>query len=319
MTQFEDDSDFPEILQSTCTQPSGKLRVDKYLVELFPELNRSRIQKALEAGQVRINGIPVSKKQVLEAGDVVEIQVESEKSLIPHPVEIALDVLFEDDDIIVVNKPANMVTHPGNGTGENTLAHALLFRCRGKLSTLNGEDRPGIVHRLDKDTTGLLVAAKSDRALKQLIEDFKERDLDKRYLAVCMGCPKTKSGTLNGNIGRHPVQRLKMAVVENGKNARTDWVLKANNRGISLMECKIHTGRTHQIRVHLSHMGYPIVGDVLYGFRKNSLPGGTPLVERPLLHAWKLEFNHPVTRGLLRFEAELPMDFVAWKQWMQSK
>jgi len=301
-----------------CTDASGKVRPDKFLVELFPALNRTQIQKALGEGKVQVNGLTVSKKQQFFTGDVVELCLESERSLIPVAVDIPLAVVYEDDAIIVINKPAGMVTHPGNGTDDSTLTHALLHHCSGKLSTLNGEDRPGIVHRLDKDTTGLIVAAKSDAALLKLIVDFKERDLDKRYLALCCGTPHTRSGTCSGAIGRHPTYRTRMAVTESGKPARTDWHIRASGDGICLLECKIHTGRTHQIRVHLSQLGYPIIGDTMYEYRANRHPRISLRSDRPLLHAWKLEFQHPITGKTLSFEAPPPADFEPWLERMEA-
>ena len=290
------------------------MRADKYLAVLFPELNRSQIQRSIADGRVLVNGVGAVKKQQFSVGDEVEIKVEDEgaDSLIPHPVRMDLDILFEDDDIIVVNKAAGMVTHPGNGTGDDTLVHGLLYHCKGKLSSLNGEDRPGIVHRLDKDTSGLIVAAKSDAALTRLIETFKSRTLDKQYLAVCCGVPGVLSGICDGPIARHPTQRTRMAVVDSGREAVTDWHVEKANMGISLIQCKIHTGRTHQIRVHLSDLGFPIVGDGIYGYRKNRHPRVLLSANRPLLHAWKLAFQHPLTGEELSFKVDPPADFDPW-------
>jgi len=290
------------------------MRADKYLAVLFPDLNRSQIQRAIIDGRVIVNDVKVGKKQHFAAGDKVEIRIEDDGTnpLIPHAVQMDLDVLFEDEAIIVVNKKAGIVTHPGNGTGDDTLVHGLLHHCKGKLSRLNGEDRPGIVHRLDKDTSGVLVAAKSDKALSRLIEIFKSRELDKQYLAICCGVPETLSGTCAGPIARHPTQRTRMAVVDSGREAVTDWHVENANRGISLIQCNIHTGRTHQIRVHLSHLGFPIVGDVLYGYRKNRHPRVALTATRPLLHAWKLAFQHPVTLEELSFQVDPPSDFDPW-------
>lgn len=297
---------------AVCANSSGSVRPDRFLPDVFPEFNRSRIQKALADGGIRVNGELVTKKQRFNEGDEVEILVEPEHTLIPFPVDIPLDVIFEDEDIIVVNKAAGMVVHPGSGTDNDTLAHALLHHCKGKLSMKNGEDRPGIVHRLDKDTSGLLVAAKSDAALEGLIENFKHRGLDKYYLAICCGCPDMQSGSLTGPIGRHRTNRLRMAVVEDGREAHTDWEVRADACGVSLMECKLHTGRTHQIRVHLSDMGHPIVGDTSYNYRSNLHPKVSLRVDRPLLHAWKLGFRHPITSEQLQFKAALPAEFSPW-------
>ncbi len=285
---------------------------------LYPTLNRAQIQRAASNGKILVNGSVMTKKQQFVEGDVIELLLDAERSLIPFAVDLPLEVIFEDDDIIVINKPAGMVTHPGSATGDDTLVHALLHQCNGKLSVLNGEDRPGIVHRLDKDTSGVLVAAKSDEALLQLIEGFKDRKIDKLYLAVCCRTPNTRSGSCEGSIGRHRIQRLRQAVVEDGKPARTDWEVKQDQHGICLMQCKIYTGRTHQVRVHMSDMGHPIVGDTLYGYRNNLHPKIKLSAKRSLLHAWKLSFDHPITNEPLSFEVDPPEDFRAWTDLMEK-
>ncbi len=307
-------SAYTSFLEQTASCASGKERVDRYLSVLFPELNRSQLQRALRDGRVSVNGRVILKKQGILSGDVIRILLQPEPSAVPHAVPIPLDVRYEDEFIIVVNKPAGMVTHPGSGTGDDTLVHALLHHCNGQLSMLNGEDRPGIAHRLDKDTSGLLVAAKTDDALRTLIESFRNRQPDKRYLAICSGVPSTQSGICDGAISRHPVHRLRMAVLAQGKAAQTDWQLLAqsDNGQFCLLECKIHTGRTHQIRVHLSHMGHCIVGDRLYGFRPGNLKHLNLLVERPLLHSWSLSLKHPSSGEWLSFCAAPPDDFSPW-------
>ena len=297
-------------------QPLGKIRPDKFLAELFPDVNRSRIQRAIEYGEILINGVPVVKKQRFEPGDHVKLILPPLTSDVPQAVSIPLDVVFEDEEIIVVNKAPGMVTHPGNGTGEDTLVHALLAHCGGKLSRINGEDRPGIVHRLDKDTSGLIVAAKTDVACRRLIDTFKSRELTKEYLALACGCPDKQSGTIETGIARHPTRRTRMSVVDDGKEARTDWEVKASRAPVTLFRCHIHTGRTHQIRVHLSHLGHPIIGDRLYGFHPSRISGLKLKAARPLLHAWRLAFSHPVTQEALQFEISPPTDFNPWVEWI---
>jgi len=205
-----------------------------------------------------------------------------------------------------------MVVHPGNGTCADTLCHALLHHCGGKLSEINGTDRPGIVHRLDRDTSGLIVAAKTDTACLKMIKLFKERTVKKRYKAILSGIPKTPGGKCSGPIGRHPHQRTRMSVVESGKAALTEWELKEAGEEFSLVDCNIHTGRTHQIRVHMSHLGHPIVGDRLYGYQDKCIRKRPCAVDRPLLHAAELRFEHPVTSRELHFESPLPSDFFPW-------
>ncbi len=267
---------------------------------------------------MRVNGEKVSKKYRFKQDDQVELRITDDAPSMPYPVSIPLEVVFEDEDLIVVNKPANMVTHPGNGTGPDTLAHALLAHCEGKLSVINGEDRPGIVHRLDKDTTGLIVAAKTDAACSHLIDQFKTRKVRKFYHAIVEGTPKVVSGECNGPISRHPQHRTRMSVQTDGKPALTEWEIVKNNAPISLLQCQIHTGRTHQIRVHLSHMGHPIVGDKLYGFQKRKISPLKLEANRPLLHASYLSILHPTRLTRMDFETESPNDFQSWINYMNN-
>ncbi|TAG32900.1 MAG: RluA family pseudouridine synthase [Verrucomicrobia bacterium] len=223
---------------------------------------------------------------------------------------IALDVLFEDQHLLVVNKPAGMVVHPGAGTGDDTLVHALLGHCEGSLSGVGGVERPGIVHRLDKDTTGVIVVAKSDAAHRGLSEQFAERHLHKEYLALVTGVPRLMSGRIESSISRHPIHRHKMTTGEGGKPARTDWTReKIFAPHAALMRCHILTGRTHQIRVHMKSIGHSILGDAIYGWKDSApLPMKPP---RIMLHAELLRFDHPVTARTLEMRAPLPEDFRA--------
>jgi len=215
---------------------------------------------------------------------------------------IALDVLFEDADLLVLNKPSGIVVHPAAGNRSGTLVNALLHRCAG-LSSIGGKERPGIVHRLDKETSGCLVVALNDAAHRALAAQFAGREVTKIYLALAAGRFAKKSGTIEASIGRHPVQRKKMAVVERGRAARTDYRVLDETDGGTLVECTLHTGRTHQIRVHLKHLGHPVLGDEVYGKR-----AGFP---RQMLHAWKLGFVHPRTGARMNFLAPVPPDFLA--------
>ena len=303
---------------AVCGKDSGKIRPDKFLAELFPQVNRTRIQRAIDHGEVLVNGKPVTRKQRFESGDKVELILPKTSPEVPVAVSIPLDIVYEDGEIIVVNKVAGMVTHPGNGTGEDTLVHALLAHCNGKLSRINGEDRPGIVHRLDKETSGLIVAAKTDEACLRLIACFKGRDLTKEYLALACGNPDTRSGSITASIGRHPTRRTRMSVLEDGKEAHTDWEVEASRPPVALIRCRIHTGRTHQIRVHLSHIGHPIIGDRLYGFHPSRLGGIKMKATHPLLHAWRLAFSHPISGKVLQFKVDPPDDFNPWIEWIYA-
>lgn len=289
---------------------SRKIRVDRYLAEANPGISRADFQRALDAGLVQVNGESVTKKHLVSAGDRVLFELPVEESLAMGPIDLGLQPVFEDDDLIVVNKPAGLVTHPGAGKPEPTLAHGLSFLCQGKLSLLGGEDRPGIVHRLDRDTSGLIVAAKTDEAYRVLGERFRSRAIIKEYLALVAGAPKLLSGSIRKNIERNPSQRHKMRVCqgEHGREARTDWTAEALFRqGYSLLRCRIHTGRTHQIRVHLSSIGHALLGDRIYGYRPLA---GLPMEpKRVMLHAARLAFDHPISEENLDLEAPLPEDF----------
>ena len=290
-------------------------RADK-LVSAFlaAEVSRSRLEESFRAGKVKIAGQPIAKKRKLEAGEEVEIELPEPAPSAVNPVDIPVEVLFEDDDVVVVNKPAGMTVHPGSGTGEDTLVHAMAHHTGGKLSMAGGAMRPGIVHRLDKETSGVMIMAKTDKAYYRLVEMFAARELDKRYIAIVCGVPTVRSGVIRKPIGRHPSFRTKMCVCDesNGRDACTEWVLDETfGNKASLISCKIHTGRTHQIRVHMSDMGFPILGDYTYSFQKNKLKE-IPAPERVMLHAHKLRLEHPVKEGtIIDVEAEPPADFKA--------
>lgn len=291
----------------TVPEGSRRERTDKVLAAAFPEHSRVAFQRALEADLVKIDGRVVAQSDEVHGGQTIEFALPDTKPAELRAVEIPLDVVFEDKHLIVLNKAAGMVVHPGVGTGEDTMVHALLAHCAGELSGVGGVERPGIVHRIDKETTGLLVVAKNDAAHRALSDQFAERSLTKEYVALISGVPQLLSGTIDRAIARHPVHRHRMTTGEGGKPARTDWVLleKFGERA-SLVRCRIHSGRTHQIRVHLKSIGHPLLGDRVYGWKESpSLP--TP--PRVMLHAEHLVLAHPVTGKPMDLRAALPRDF----------
>lgn len=278
-------------------------RLDQFLAATAAGLSRARIQDLIKEGHVLLNGGVAKASARLRAGDTVSL---NEPPPVPTETvaeEIALDVLFEDDDLIVINKPAGLVVHPAAGNWSGTVVNALLHHCE-TLSGIGGEQRPGIVHRLDKDTSGCLVVAKNDVAHQSLAKQFAGREVTKIYLALAAGKFSRLSGTIEAPIGRHPVQRKKMTVLpaDKGRAAKTGYRVLRELPAGTLVECTLHTGRTHQIRVHLRHLGHPILGDEVYGRR------GT--FARQMLHAWRLGFEHPRTGKRLNFESPIPPDFV---------
>lgn len=274
-------------------------RADKVLSELVEDLSRSRIQKLIEEGAVWRDDQLLVRRSPLEAGDLIRIEIPQTRPLEVRPVAMALNICYEDSDILVLNKPSGVVVHPGAGTGEDTLVHGLLHHCAGQLSGIGGVERPGIVHRLDKETSGLLVVAKNDRAHHGLVEQFQSRSIRKVYTALLQGQPDWRETTVDRPIGRHPVQRMKMAVRDSGRNATSHFeVLHAELRG-SLARIQIETGRTHQIRVHAKFLGHPVVGDELYGYRGD-------WKGRILLHAGELEFTHPCNGNRVQLSVGAP-------------
>ena len=275
-------------------------RLDQYLTSRLPELSRSRIQALIKSGHVARNGAPGRASDTVRAGDRLAVTIPPPVAVETLAQDIPLDVIFDDDDFIVINKPAGIVVHPAAGNPDGTLVNALLHHCRA-LSGIGGELRPGIVHRLDKETSGCLVAAKNDTAHRSLVRQFAGREVTKIYLALAAGTPARESGEIDAAIGRHPVHRQKMAVLARGRTAKTSWRTRGAVPGGTLIECTLHTGRTHQIRVHLKHIGHPVLGDAVYGKR-----GDFP---RQMLHAWRLGFTHPRTGGRVNFESPIPADF----------
>ena len=297
----------------TFTVPPDQLteRADKLLARYYPEVSRSRIQKAFEKGQVRLNGAVIHSKCRAAAGDKLLWTLPSASNELLKPVPLPLDILYEDASIIVLNKASGQIVHPGTRTGTDTLVHALLHHCGGKLRDCGEPDRPGVVHRLDKETSGVLVFAKTELAYERLKRMFATRTVKKKYLALVSGVPGLRSGTIRKAIARHPTVRIRMCVVEEGgRSAHTDWQVEtAFGQTTALLSCFPVTGRTHQIRVHLSAIGHPILGDRTYGYRPPR--GLDPLPKRVQLHAHQLQLQHPVTGIPLRFEAPLAHDFQA--------
>ncbi|PYJ00311.1 MAG: RluA family pseudouridine synthase [Verrucomicrobia bacterium] len=281
----------------------AKVRLDQFLAKRLPEHSRSRLQQLIRGGFVRLNGGTSRPRQIVRAGDKIDLIEPPPEKVDIQPEAIPLDVLFEDDDLIVINKPAGMTVHPGAGQREHTLVNALLSHCAG-LSGVGGKERPGIVHRLDKETSGCLVVAKNDMAHRELSKQFAARTVEKIYLALVAGKLRKPAGVIDEKIGRHPVHRKRMQVSPHrGRTARTEYRVIRSSDAASLIECRLHSGRTHQIRVHLHHLGHPVLGDKVYGprFAKN--------FPRQMLHAWKLGFRHPRTSQWKTFEASLPVDF----------
>lgn len=284
-------------------------RIDKVLARAFPEHSRGAIQRALDAGLVLRGERVLEQNDHVAAGETILFSFPATTPAVLRAVEIPIDVIYEDQHLIVINKAAGMVVHPGNNTGEDTLVHALLAHCAGSLSGIGGVERPGIVHRIDKETTGLLVVAKHDAAHRALADQFASRTLTKEYVALITGVPKTKSGTIDRAISRHPVHRHRMTVGEGGRPSRTDWTVeKTFGERAALVRCRIFTGRTHQIRVHLKSLGHPLLGDHTYGWKHAD---GMPPVERVMLHAEHLVFTHPVSGKVMDLNAPLPKDFSA--------
>ncbi len=295
--------------ENTYIVPEGvrHARADKLLAGAFPAHSRAALQRAFDAGLVRRNGEVVGRSATVKAGDRLEFVLPAIQPPTLRPVAIPLEVLYEDEHLIALNKAAGMVVHPGAHTGEDTLVHALLAHCAGTLSGVGGVERPGIVHRLDKETSGVLLVAKHDAAHRALAGQFAGRHLRKEYLALVAGVPRLRSGTVDRAIARHPVHRERMTTGEGGRPARTDWeVVDTFGSAAALLRCRIHTGRTHQIRVHLKSLGHPVLGDRTYGWKPD--PDG-PTPPRVMLHAERIAFLHPITARPLDLHAPLPGDF----------
>lgn len=293
-------------------------RLDRYLADQRPEFSRSRLQKLIIEGAVCINGKTTRSSYRLVVGDSITIDIPPPIDSRINPEDIPLDIFFEDDHVLVLDKPAGMIVHPAGGVTSGTLVNALLSHCT-HLSGINGILRPGIVHRLDKDTSGLMVVAKSDEGHRGLAAQLETRAMERRYLALIWGGFEADEGRVEAPIGRHPKDRKRMAVSQNGRYAATGWKIRARYDFLSLLSLALETGRTHQIRVHLAHLNRPVFGDPLYGGREERLSGIAPLfrrgatqllaqTNRQMLHATQLTFVHPVTKEEMMFEARPPGD-----------
>lgn len=284
------------------TIEKGGERIDKYLSEQLEDMTRSHIQKLIKENMVRVNGMAVKSNFKLSASDQIEVEIPELKEPDILPENIPLDILYEDQDILVVNKPKGMVVHPAPGHYTGTLVNAIMYHCKDNLSGINGVMRPGIVHRIDMDTTGSLLICKNDRAHQALAEQLKEHSITRKYHAIVHGRLKEDEGTIDKPIGRHPVDRKKMSVhCNNGREAVTHYRVLKRFQQFTYIECQLETGRTHQIRVHMSSIGHPILGDQVYG------PAKCPYkLQGQTLHAKVLGITHPTTGKYMEFDAPLP-------------
>ena len=297
------------------TSDNSGLRIDKFLSENIPGKSRSQIANLIDSEDVLINGKATVKSYKLNTGDIIQVNIPEAIELEATPEDIPMDIVYEDEDIIVVNKPKGMVVHPAAGNYTGTLVNALLYHCKGNLSGINGVLRPGIVHRIDKNTSGLLVVAKSDRAHVSLSEQIKEHSMTREYRAVIYGHLKDEQGSVDAPIGRSTIDRKRMCVTDkNSKNAVTHYTIIEEFKDFSYIKCVLETGRTHQIRVHMAYIGHPLAGDDVYGPKKviTELSG-------QCLHAMKLGFVHPVTNKYMEFSSDLPDYFEKFLNKIRNK
>lgn len=285
-------------------QETAGQRIDRFLSGEDTGLSRSALQALVAEGHVQCNGKTVAKSLKLKAGDTVLLEIPDAKPIEAVPQDIPLEIVYEDSHLLVVNKPKGMVVHPAPGNPDGTLVNALLHHCGDSLSGIGGELRPGIVHRIDRDTSGLLIAAKNDAAHQKLSAQLQDHTLARIYRCIVIGNLREDSGTVDAPIGRHPADRKKMAVVAGGRSAVTHWSVLERFPGYTYVECRLETGRTHQIRVHMAHIGHPILGDTVYGAKK-PVPG----LQGQCLHAVGLRFLHPRTGELVELWCDLPEAF----------
>lgn len=322
------------VITAVCPNAMSGQRVDRALAALVPDQSRAALQRLLDRGLVLVDGAAVKPAFKVRGGETIAVAIPPPETISLQPEDLGLEILFEDDELVVVNKRPGMVAHPSPGHRDGTLVNALLHHCAGGLSGVGGEVRPGIVHRLDKDTSGCLVAAKNDASHRALMQQFMSRETRKTYLALTDGVPKPLSGRVEGKIGRHPVNRRLHAMLKSGgRESLTLYETRENHGVLALVSCELHTGRTHQARVHLASVGAPVLCDSDYGRRKiytdvdllewlelvntgRLVPGrhaGKPakvLLSRQALHAWRLSFRHPVSGAWMEFEAPMPGDML---------
>lgn len=284
-------------------EEAGK-RIDAYISSINEEISRTAVQRLIEEESIKVNGKKIKASYKVQENDIIEIQEKKPKEIELKAQNIPIEIIYEDSDIIVVNKPKGLVVHPAIGNPDGTLVNAVMAICKDTLSGIGGEIRPGIVHRLDKDTSGILIIAKNDLAHINLSEQIKKHEVEKTYIALVRGIVKENQATINMPIGRSTKDRKKMAVSKNGKNAITHFKVLKRYEKYTLLEIKIETGRTHQIRVHLSYIGYPVVGDYTYSNGKNDFS-----VEGQMLHSKKIKFKHPKTNKEMELEADIPEYF----------
>jgi 23S rRNA pseudouridine1911/1915/1917 synthase len=301
------------MIQLTVQPNQGTTRLDLWLVEQLPDLSRGRIQDLIAKQCVLRNGLPCRSKDPVRPGDAFSIEIPAPQSLELVATDIPLSIVYEDDCLIVIDKPQGLVVHPAAGHSDDTLVNALLAHCTD-LSGINGIERPGIVHRLDKDTSGLLVVAKTDHAHQDLQRQIQAKTAQRVYRAVVWGVPRTETGTIDAPLGRHPVHRQKMTVRPDGRPARTHWRIIERLGNCTLMEFSLETGRTHQIRVHCLQNNHPVVGDPLYSSAKSPVH-----LEGQALHAFQLSFDHPKSGKRLSFEAPLPPDMIKLLNYLRRR
>lgn len=322
--EFDLEESVPVLVSPAVSERENKKRLDKFLADALPDMSRNAFIRLIEDNKVKLqaSGVLANRPDMkVETGQIFEIEMPSSVPMQVLPEEIPLDIVYEDDDVVVVNKPAGLVVHPGAGNWEHTLVNALLFHCQGSLSGIGGVERPGIVHRIDKDTSGLLVVAKNDKAHRALAKQFEVHSIQREYQAFVWGKLEQEEGRVEGNIGRSPTNRQKMALVRiGGKPAVTHYTrLDVYGGGlVSHVKCVLETGRTHQIRVHMSSIRHPLVGDYTYGNPPKSAPDFARHFPRQALHAGVLGFVHPTTGKQLVFEVPMPADMQELKEKLET-
>ena len=316
-----------KIHTAVVTEDLARARLDKALATLLPDLSRTRLKALMQDGLVTTSGTPVTDPSTkVKEGQVFEVRVPEAIEPIPKPENIPLNILFEDEDVIVIEKPAGLVVHPAPGHYSGTLVNALLYHCGDSLSGIGGVRRPGIVHRLDKDTSGIMVVAKNDTSHHRLSKQFAKHSLTRKYKAIVTGTPNPVEGRIETLIARHPVNRKKMAVSDKkGKEAITHYLVKEVLPWTSVVECTLETGRTHQVRVHMAHIGHPLIGDPLYSrgrvprtLKGKSAETAIKNFPRQALHAFFLSFTHPITKEVKTFESPMPPDMQALTQALKA-